>query len=314
MTTQTPFVLLDPALLKPAIAVSFAKLSPRVQWRNTVIFVVYVGSILTTLLGLQALQALGEAPAGFIFAVALWLWLWFTVLFANFAEALVEGRSNAQAASLRSLKKSTWAKKLHEPKHGEGFADGPALRETAPARGSLARAAASVGVNKSGLPEQAESLCKGDILLVEAGDMVPLDGEVIEVVDSAIRAAQPALGCKAVHTGIPADLPLVEFDAVLMERLLVNLLENAVKYGAPPFELRARATPNSLPLTVRDHGPGLPPALRGREAELFEKFTRGQPESAPSGVGLGLAIRKAIAGAHGGQIAASKAPDGGGTV
>ena len=158
MTTQTPFVLLDPALLKPAFAASFAKLSPRVQWRNPVIFVVYVGSILTTLLGLQALQALGEAPAGFIFAVA--LWLWFTVLFANFAEALVEGRIKAQAASLRSLKKSTWAKKLHEPKHGEGFADGPALRETDPVRGSLARAAASVGVNKSGLPEQAESCAK----------------------------------------------------------------------------------------------------------------------------------------------------------
>ena len=107
MTTRTSFVLLDPALLKPAIPASFAKLSPRVQWRNPVMFVVYVGSILTTLLGLQALQALcfaqslqalqalGEAPAGFIFAVALWLWLWFTVLFANFAEALVEGRSKA---------------------------------------------------------------------------------------------------------------------------------------------------------------------------------------------------------------------------
>ena len=95
MTTRTSFVLLDPALLKPAIPASFAKLSPRVQWRNPVMFVVYVGSILTTLLGLQALQALGEAPAGFIFALALWLWLWFTVLFANFAEALVEGRSKA---------------------------------------------------------------------------------------------------------------------------------------------------------------------------------------------------------------------------
>ena len=78
-------------------------------------------------------------------------------------------------------------------------------------------------------------------MLVEAGDMVPLDGEVIKVVDLAIRAAQPALGGKAVHTDIPADLPLVEFDAVLMERLLVDLLENAVKHGAPPFELRARA-------------------------------------------------------------------------
>ena len=78
-------------------------------------------------------------------------------------------------------------------------------------------------------------------MLVEAGDMVPLDGEVIKEVVSAIRAAQPALGGKAVHTDIPADSPLVEFDAVLMERLLVDQLENAVKHGAPPFELRARA-------------------------------------------------------------------------
>ena len=134
---------------------------------------------------------------------------------------------------------------------------------------------------------------------------------VEEVVGAAIRAAQPALGGMAVHTDIPADLPLVEFDAVLMERVLVNLLENAVKYGAPPFQFSARVTPSSLLLTVRDHGPGLPPALRGREAELFEKFTRGQPESATPGVGLGLAICKAIVDAHGGQIAASDAPSGG---
>ena len=110
MTEKKPFVLLDPALLKPAVIAAFAKLSPRVQWRNPVMFVVYIGSILTTLLGLQALQGAGEAPAGFIFAVA--VWLWFTVLFANFAEALAEGRSKAQAASLRGLKASTWAKKL----------------------------------------------------------------------------------------------------------------------------------------------------------------------------------------------------------
>ena len=152
------FLLLDPALLKPAIAASFTKLSPRVQWRNPVMFVVYAGSILTTLLGLQALQGQGEAPAGFIFSVA--LWLWFTVLFANFAEALAEGRSKAQAASLRSLKKSTWAKKLGQPKHGSAW-----------------------------LPEQAENLRKNDVVLVEAGDMVPLDGEVIEGVASVDESA-----------------------------------------------------------------------------------------------------------------------------
>ena len=101
-TTRTSFSLLDPALVAPALRDAFAKLEPRVQWRNPVMFVVYIGSILTTVLGVQALAGKGEAPAGFILAVA--VWLWFTVLFANFAEALAEGRSKAQAASLRGMK------------------------------------------------------------------------------------------------------------------------------------------------------------------------------------------------------------------
>ena len=134
---------------------------------------------------------------------------------------------------------------------------------------------------------------------------------VEEVVGSAIRAAQPALNGRAVRADVPRDLPLVEFDAVLMERVLVNLLENAAKYGAPPFEIHARVTQGSLVLSVRDHGTGLPPALRGREAELFEKFTRGQSESATPGVGLGLAICKAIVDAHRGKIVAGNAPGGG---
>ena len=156
--TRKSLVLLDPALLKPAIAASFAKLSPRVQWRNPVMFVVYIGSILTTLLGLQALQGRGEAPTGFIFAVA--VWLWFTVLFANFAEALAEGRSKAQAASLRGLKKSTLAKKLQQPHYGSSW-----------------------------LPEQAENLRRADVVLVEMGDMIPLDGDVIEGVASVDESA-----------------------------------------------------------------------------------------------------------------------------
>jgi len=130
---------------------------------------------------------------------------------------------------------------------------------------------------------------------------------VEELVGAAIRAAGPALGGQHVETDIPADLPLVEFDAVLMERVLVNLLENAAKYGQPPILLRARATPTSLQLAVRDHGPGLPKALLGREAALFDKFTRGSAESATPGVGLGLAICKAIVDAHRGQIVASNA-------
>jgi two-component system sensor histidine kinase KdpD len=134
---------------------------------------------------------------------------------------------------------------------------------------------------------------------------------VEELVGGAIRAARHVPGASAVQTFIPPDLPLVEFDAALMERVLVNLLENAAKYGAPPIEVHAHASIEALHMRVRDHGPGLPEALRGREATLFEKFTRGAVESATPGVGLGLAICKAVVDAHRGHITASNA-DGGG--
>ena len=132
-----------------------------------------------------------------------------------------------------------------------------------------------------------------------------------EVVGSSIRAAQHALQGRTVQTDVAADLPLVEFDAVLMERLLVNLLENAAKYGAAPIVVKASVTPDALVFSVRDHGPGLSPALMGREAELFDKFTRGHAESATPGVGLGLAICKAVADAHRGQISVANAAGGG---
>ncbi len=134
---------------------------------------------------------------------------------------------------------------------------------------------------------------------------------VEEVVGSAIRAAQPALAGQKVATALPPDLPLVEFDAVLVERALVNLLENAAKYGAPPIKLGAQATADALVITVRDHGPGLPVSLQGREQTLFDKFTRGQAESTTPGVGLGLAICKAVVDAHHGEVNATNAPGGG---
>src|SRR5689334_5233193 len=96
-----------------AIGESFVKLDPRVEVRNPVMFVVEVGSVLTTALWIQALLGHGEAPTGFIGAVA--LWLWFTVLFANFAEAVAEGRGKAQAESLRKARQDTPAKKLRGP-------------------------------------------------------------------------------------------------------------------------------------------------------------------------------------------------------
>ncbi|MGJ7529124.1 DUF4118 domain-containing protein [Variovorax sp. GB1P17] len=134
---------------------------------------------------------------------------------------------------------------------------------------------------------------------------------VEEVVGSAIRAARTSLGSVVVQTTLDPELPLVEFDAVLIERVLVNLLENATKYGAPPIVVGARAEPGTLVLTVRDHGPGLPAALLGHEQKLFDKFTRGEVESATPGVGLGLAICRAVVSAHGGEITAANARDGG---
>ncbi|PHV00556.1 potassium-transporting ATPase subunit KdpB [Iodobacter sp. BJB302] len=150
--------LLDPQLIGPAGVDSFKKLAPKTQLKNPVMFVVYVGSILSTLLLIQALAGHGEAALSFIAGIT--AWLWFTVLFANFAESLAEGRSKAQAASLRNTKKNVIAKKLTGPgrKFGKSIADSASLR-------------------------------KGDYILVEAGDVVPADGEVIEGVASVDESA-----------------------------------------------------------------------------------------------------------------------------
>jgi K+-transporting ATPase ATPase B chain len=98
---QTVHTLYNAAILREAAWESCKRLSPRYQVRNPVMFVVWLGSLLTTGLFIQALTGEGEAPAGFILAIT--LWLWFTVLFANFAEAVAEGRGKAQAAALRGL-------------------------------------------------------------------------------------------------------------------------------------------------------------------------------------------------------------------
>src|SRR5512143_4052889 len=106
--------LFDPAIVKRAAIDSFKKLKPRNQVRNPVMFVVFVGSVLTTLLFVQALLGQGEAPAGFILAIS--VWLWFTVLFANFAEAMAEGRGKAQADTLRKARRDVTARKLVDPR------------------------------------------------------------------------------------------------------------------------------------------------------------------------------------------------------
>jgi K+-transporting ATPase ATPase B chain len=151
--------LFDRKLIGPALLDSVRKLDPRTQWRNPVMFVVYLGTIVTSILYVQALGGHGDAPAGFILAIT--VWLLFTVLFANFAEALAEGRSRAQAASLRSMRQTVFAKQLLDP--------------------TLAQRA-TTRVN-------AEELRKGDVILVETGDTIPVDGEVIEGAASVDESA-----------------------------------------------------------------------------------------------------------------------------
>ncbi|MGH7599131.1 MAG: potassium-transporting ATPase subunit KdpB [bacterium] len=150
--------LFDPPIVRQAIIASFRKLDPRVQIRNPVMFVVLIGSVLTTALFIQAVIGRGEAPASFIIAVS--LWLWFTVLFANFAEAMAEGRGKAQAESLRRARRDISAKKLSRPERGAGFAT-----------------------------VSAATLKKGDVVLIEAGDFIPGDGEVIEGIASVDEGA-----------------------------------------------------------------------------------------------------------------------------
>lgn len=132
-----------------------------------------------------------------------------------------------------------------------------------------------------------------------------------ELIGTTLRSLQHRLAATRVKVELAPNLPLVEVDATLLERVLANLLENAVQYGAPPIEVSARALDGALEIEVRDHGTGLPLTQSGGEQRLFEKFTRGQHESATLGVGLGLAICKAVVEAHQGSIEASAAPGGG---
>ncbi len=158
MATHQNMSLFNGPIIVQAIKDSFAKLDPRVQIRNPVMFVVYVGGILTSLLFVYAAAGRGEEPAGAILAIA--LWLWFTVLFANFAEAMAEGRGKAQADTLRKARKDASAKKLREA-HRDSWQN----------------------------QVSAASLRKGDFVLCEAGDMIPADGEVVEGVASVDESA-----------------------------------------------------------------------------------------------------------------------------
>jgi K+-transporting ATPase ATPase B chain len=150
--------LFDPPIVWGAVVDSLRKLDPRHMIRNPVMFVVEVVSVLTTVLFFQALGGRGEAAPGFILAVS--LWLWFTVLFANFAEAMAEGRGKAQAEGLRKARRDIVAKKLARPQDRERFE-----------------------------PVPASGLRRGDVILVTAGEFIPADGDVIEGVASVDESA-----------------------------------------------------------------------------------------------------------------------------
>ena len=124
-----------------------------------------------------------------------------------------------------------------------------------------------------------------------------------EVIGSALAACAPSLRDRSVAVDLASDLPLLRLDAVLIERVFVNLLENAAKYtpAGSGIEIGADADSGNVVVTIDDHGPGLP---HGSEELIFEKFQRGKTESATPGVGLGLAISRAIVQAHGGTIKA----------
>ncbi|QKY11004.1 potassium-transporting ATPase subunit KdpB [Janthinobacterium lividum] len=222
--SRTSLTLFDSALIGPAVVDAFKKLDPRTQWRSPVMFVVYVGSIITTLLAIQALNGQGEAPFGFIVAVT--VWLWFTVLFANFAEALAEGRSKAQAASLRALKQTVMAKKMQTPKYGTSW-----------------------------LPTPATDLRKGMTVLVEAGDVIPADGEVTAGVASVDESAITGESAPVIRESGGDFSAVTGGTRVLSDWLLVRVSVNpgeafidrmiAMVEGA-----KRQKTPNEIALTI----------------------------------------------------------------
>jgi K+-transporting ATPase ATPase B chain len=212
------------ALYRRALLDSFRKLDPRWMVRNPVMLVVEVGSILTTLLLLQALVGQGEASAGFIAAVT--IWLWFTVLFANFSEALAEGRGKAQAEALRRTRQEIQAKKLRQPKRNSSYDMTPST-----------------------------ALRQGDIFLVEASDLIPADGEIIEGIASVDESAvtgesapviREAGGDRSAVTGgtrILSDWLIIRVTANPGEGFLDRMI--ALVEGA-----KRQKTPNEIALNI----------------------------------------------------------------
>ena len=231
MTTQAlspnpalPRTLVTGGIFRAALRDSFVKLLPQYQWRNPVMFVVYIGSFLTTILWVQALGGHGEAPAGFILAVT--LWLWFTVLFANFAEAVAEGRSKAQADALRAAKRDTMAKKLDAPRRSSQWSLVPSSK-----------------------------LRKGDAFIAEAGDFIGADGEVVEGVASVDESAITGESAPVIRESGGDFCSVTGGTRVLSDWLVVRVTVNQGesfldRMIAMVESARRQKTPNEIALTI----------------------------------------------------------------
>jgi K+-transporting ATPase ATPase B chain len=216
--------LFDRQILQEALIDAFLKLTPKQQWKNPVMFVVYIGSLLTTFLWFQALNGKSDAPAGFTLAVT--LWLWFTVLFANFAEAVAEGRSKAQAAFLRSAKRDIAAKKLDEPRYGANYSK---------IAGSTLR--------------------RGDVVLIEAGDFIPGDGEVIEGVASVDESAITGESAPVIRESGGDFSSVTGGTRVLSDWLVVRITVNPGETFLDRMismveSAKRQKTPNEIALTI----------------------------------------------------------------
>lgn len=219
-----PRSLFAAELVKPALIESLRRLSPAVQLKNPVMFVVYLGSLFVSALWLAGLAGVADAPLGFVGAVA--VWLWFTVLFANFAEAMAEGRSRAQAASLRAVKKNVLAKRLSAPARGAGVQLTP-----------------------------SSELKKGDVVLVEAGDIVPGDGDVVDGIASVDESAITGESAPVIRESGGDFSSVTGGTRVLSDWLVVRITANpgeafldrmiAMVEGA-----KRQKTPNEIALTV----------------------------------------------------------------
>ncbi|ADM97540.1 potassium-transporting ATPase subunit KdpB [Dickeya dadantii] len=216
--------LFDSALLRNALVDSVKKLDPRVQWRNPVMFVVYIGSLLTAGIWLAIVSGQTAGSAGFTGAVSLWLWV--TVLFANVAEALAEGRSKAQAETLKGVKKTSWANKLAAPHHDAASQKVP-----------------------------ADSLRKGDVVLVSAGEMIPCDGEVLEGGASVDESAITGESAPVIRESGGDFASVTGGTRVLSDWLVIQCTVNPGetfidRMIAMVESAKRRKTPNEVALTI----------------------------------------------------------------